>query len=157
MRNQLHLLTSFSWRSRTTREAKMQFYTAIIVIALSAVASMAEFICSPKAAPNAVTANFGGCCQTIDEHNGGQNCENINLNTPHSPRDLTKLFYRHESHVKLNGHSHKCEWHFGIHTTIPMLRYRQTRKHLLSSNQFIQGMLWSDLFSALQGIESSDR
>jgi hypothetical protein len=57
----------------------MHFYTTIIVIAFWAVASMAEFICSPKAAPNAVTANFGGCCQTIDEHNGGQNCENIDL------------------------------------------------------------------------------
>ncbi|KAN0096557.1 hypothetical protein V8E51_015362 [Hyaloscypha variabilis] len=59
----------------------MQFYTAIIVIALSAVASMAEFICSPKAAPNAVTANFGGCCQTIDEHNGGQNCTRATLSS----------------------------------------------------------------------------
>ncbi|KAE9371614.1 hypothetical protein N431DRAFT_441593 [Stipitochalara longipes BDJ] len=55
----------------------MQFSTTIVVIALSAVASMAEFIC----APDASTANFGGCCQLIDEHNGGENCTRATLSS----------------------------------------------------------------------------
>ena len=66
---------------------KMQFSTAILVISLSVVAVMAEFICQTD------LDNLGGCCPSfeVDYHTVDQNCEKIYIPL-HSYPNLTDTF-----------------------------------------------------------------